>query len=321
MKRFLIAVIFLSLAVLAAFGTLSRVTGDATDAEASRPKGQGSATTRILVLGRDRAAGLCDSIFVVSLQEESGRVSVVQIPRDTYANYTERDYRKLNGAAQVHGVEGMKNLLSDALGISIDHYAVLELSALQSIVDAVGGVDVTLPEELHYSDPEQGLQISLPSGRTHLDGRGAEQLVRFRSGYANADLGRLDAQKLFLQAFADRCRTLSPAHLMRLASLLLANVETDLDLAEGLRLTAFLQKADTAAIPMATLPGEAIRGNSGAWYYVLNREGALRTLNEYCMPATPIVDAEFDQNAFFDRADHPEFHKLYLAPDPASASE
>ena len=54
--------------------------------------------TRILVMGRDRAAGLTDSMMVVTLNETTMQASILQIPRDTYANYTDRDYKKINGA-------------------------------------------------------------------------------------------------------------------------------------------------------------------------------------------------------------------------------
>ena len=266
-------------------------------------------------MGSDRAAGLTDSIFVVTLNETAHRATVLQLPRDTYANYTQKDYKKLNGAYRELGAEGVKNLLSEALGVPIHHTMVLDLDGLQAMVDAVGGVDLVLPQAMEYADPAQGLEIRLPAGAVHLDGLGAEQLVRYRSGYVNADLGRLDAQKLFLQAFAAKCKTLSPAQAMRLLEPMLKHVKTDLDLPNAIRLVSVLRDCDAEHIPMATLAGEAVQGVSGAWYYCLCRSAACRMANEYLLPEQMIDLSEFDPKGLFDRVENENFHKIYTAPD------
>ena len=125
---------------------------------------------RFLVMGCDRAAGLTDSIFIVTVNETAKQASVLQIPRDTYANYTDRDYKKLNGAKRALGENGVKTLLSEALGVPIDYFVVLDLSALRRVVDAVGGVDVEIPCEMSYTDEAQGLTVRLPKGLRHLTG-------------------------------------------------------------------------------------------------------------------------------------------------------
>ncbi|MBE6602225.1 MAG: LytR family transcriptional regulator [Ruminococcaceae bacterium] len=272
-----------------------------------------SGVTRFLVMGRDAAAGLTDSIFVVTLNDATRQATVLQLPRDTYAEYTTRDYKKLNAALNTLGASETKRFLSRALGVRLDYFVTLDLSCVRRLVDAVGGVDVVLPQEMHYSDPEQGLEINLPQGAVHLDGKGAEQLVRFRSGYVNADLGRLDAQKLFLQAFAKSCKKLSVGSLLKITGVVLTRVQTDIDLPTAIQIATKLQTYDTDCIPMATLSGSAIRGNSGAWYYVLNKKGASLMINEYCLPQKILTETEFDPDGIFDREDHPDFHKLYTA--------
>jgi len=269
--------------------------------------------TRFLVMGRDRTAGLTDSIFVVTLDETQKEASILQIPRDTYAAYTERDYKKINGALSVLGPVQATDLLSQALGVKLHYFVVIDLDAVRSLVDAVDGVDVVLPQSLAYSDPVQNLEIQLPAGEVHLDGERAEQLIRFRSGYANADLGRLDAQKLFLEAFAKKCKTLSPWQMLGVLGAVFTRVQTNVDLPSACRLAIGLLKFNTDSIPMATMAGEAIQGSSGAWYYVLNRRDAARMVNEYCLPGVPLTETDFDPNGIFDRADHADFHKIYTA--------
>ena len=272
---------------------------------------------RFLVLGTDRTAKLTDSVFLVTLNGTEKNARILQIPRDTYANYTQKDYKKLNGALNTLGERETKRLFSEVLGVPIHYFVILDLSCMRNLVDAVGGVDLCVPQDLEYSDPAQDLTIRLSAGEHHLDGAMAEQFVRYRSGYVNADLGRLDAQKIFLQAFAQKCRTLSVAQLLRVTCVALTKLETDLSLPEAIKTVSWLRECDADHIPMATLPGQAVQGKSGAWYYVANREGACRTVNEYLLPTHEITPLDFDRNGFFDRPDYEAFHKIYIAPEGA----
>lgn len=281
----------------------------------------GERITRFLVMGRDRAAGLTDSIFVVALNETARRASILQIPRDTFANYTEKRYKKLNGALNEMGERGVKELLSSALGVRLDYFVILDLSCLRQTVNAIGGVEVEIPQDMEYSDPAQGLEIHLSAGTHRLTGDEAEQFVRYRAGYVNADLGRLDAQKIFLKAFAKQCQSVSPTRLLQAACMMLNRVQTDIGLPEAIRVVSVLRECDTDDIPMETVAGEAVQGRSGAWYYCINRAGACRTVNEYLMPRRELTISEFDPNGLFDQTQNRDFHKIYIAPDLALPSE
>ena len=274
---------------------------------------QKESVTRILLMGCDRASGLADSILVVSINEQEKSTSILQIPRDTYAEYTERDYKKINGALSAFGESGIKAFFGEALGVPIHYFAVVKLDLFCKLVDAIGGVEVDVPQRMEYHDPAQDLHISLEAGRQHLDGKTAEHFVRYRSGYVNADLGRLDAQKIFLRAFAQRCRDLSASEYFRLASVSLTGVATDIGIGDAIRLGLILRECDPEAVPMQTLAGQAVKGQSGAWYYVLNREGACRQINELTYPEHPIALSNFDSKGLFDRIQNSQFHNVYTA--------
>ena len=280
----------------------------------SRQTARDGEVTRLLVLGCDRAAGLTDSILIVTLQEPQGSLRILQIPRDTYAEYTERDYKKLNGAYSVLGLTGTKQFLSDALGVPLDYVVALDLDCVSELVDAVGGVDVEVTQTMYYRDPSQDLTIDLEPGIHRLDGVGAEHFLRFRSGYVNADLGRMDAQKRFIAAFAKRCGELNTASLVQILWKLFPHMETDLPIHKAVKLVRAFPQCDVENVPMVTSPGEAVQGSSGAWYYSLNRAGMIRTVREYLLPNS-YDESDFDPNGIFDRADFPEFHNIYLAPD------
>ena len=248
--------------------------------------------------------------MLVTVNETAKKTSILQIPRDTYANYTSRSYKKLNGALTALGMDGFRGLLEEILGITIDAHVMLKPDALVGIVDAIGGVTVEIPREMRYSDPAQNLEISLPKGEKTLTGREAEQFVRYRSGYANADLGRLDAQKLFLRSLAVACQNLTPMQMLRVAMSAMTTVQTDLGIHEIIRLAGVLRACDVDDVAMQTLTGLAVRGDSGAWYYAVNRAAAEREARELLETD---ASAAFDPQYRLDRPENKRFHAVYTA--------
>ncbi len=239
---------------------------------------------RILVAGCDRSSGLTDVLMLVNFDREKHTCTVLQLPRDTYAAYTEGSYRKLNGAA--HALGGMRQLcdfLSKAFGISIDRYARIELDAFRKVVDAIGGVEVNLPFAMDYDDPYQGLSIHLSAGVQTLDGKAAEQFVRYRSGYVRGDIGRMDAQKIFLSAlFCKLKSSLSPTDLVSLAGIVLENLETDLTLSETVSVATEGLTLMPSEIYLLSLPGEeAVATISGAGYYVLSGKACTEMMERW----------------------------------------
>ena len=303
--------------ILLAVLTLSLILCSCVQVAATRPvtaeADMGERITRILILGCDRSASLADSIMLVAINETRREARILQIPRDTYAEYTSRSYKKLNGAINALGEERTEAFLEDALGVEIHCFVKLNPDALVSIVNAIGGVEVEIPQDMDYSDPAQGLEIHLSAGKRRLTGAEAEQFVRYRSGYANADLGRLDAQKLFLSALAKRCQRLSAMEMLKVAFYAMTKVQTNIGVHDAVRLAGVLRSCNAEKIPMATLPGGAVRGVSGAWYYAVNREGGCRAVNEYLYPSRPLDVTEFDKKGVFDRESHPDFHAVYTA--------
>jgi hypothetical protein len=71
-------------------------------------------------------------------------------------------------------------------------------------VDALGGVYFDVPQALYYEDAGQDLYIDLQPGYQLLDGYQAMGLCRYRSGYVDGDVGRINMQHEFLQACAEQ---------------------------------------------------------------------------------------------------------------------
>ncbi len=247
-----------------------------------------------LILGRDRTSGLADVIMLAYLDREAGRAAVLQIPRDTYAEYTEGSYKKLNGAPSVIGEEGLCELLSRTFGIQIDGYVSADLDALAFAVDKVGGVELYLDEPLDYEDPEQELYIHLAAGEQTLSGEQAEMLVRFRSGYIRGDLDRLDMQKRFMAAFFEKLRdSINITNAYSFLCELLPATDTDLPPTRLLQVGLDALELESADISFFTLPGGDVRAEqSGASYYCLSAEDTRLLLCEHFGKSDGLIDEE-----------------------------
>jgi len=264
----------------------------------------------VLFLGRDDAAQLSDVIILASLNVANGDVCVMQIPRDTYFDYGSQSV-KINGAPRTLGAEKFASELGNALGINIDYYLSLSLDDVKEIVDAISGVEIDVPTDMTYEDPYQKLSIELKAGRQVLNGAQALGFLRYRSGYAMGDLGRLDAQKLFLNAFCKRVGEIkNPVAIYNLINLFCTRARTNINEQSILSLGLKLSKAKNGEVTYLTSPGEAVQcESSGAWYYILSRESMAEALAEHF--GADFSKKDFDiSNNFVDKRNK-SFYDIY----------
>ena len=237
----------------------------------------------VLIIGKDKVSALADVIMLAAFDKTEKSVCIVQIPRDTYAEYGNSSYFKINGALRALGEEGMCSFFEDTMGIAIDGYISLDLEGFRAVVDTIGGVEMNIDRALKYSDPEQDLYIDLPSGKQTLNGKQAEMLVRYRSGYIRGDLDRLDIQKKFLAAFFLQLKEkINPFSIYGIASSVLPYLKTNISASELISLGLSVMTVKTDSVRLATLPGEdAVSRISGGSFYVVSKKSAQELLELY----------------------------------------
>ena len=264
-----------------------------------------------LVLGRDNSAGLCDVIILASINFDSGAVNVMQIPRDTYFDI-DRAHKKINSIQSVlDSAELVASVLGEAMSIKIDYYLSLNLDTLSSAIDAMNGIEIDVPFDMEYTDNSQNLSISLKKGKQLLDGKSAVGFLRYRSGYITGDLGRVNAQKLFLNAFFNKMGQLgNPFAIYRASKLVLDSSDTNLKEQDMIALGLRCAKVKNATISYLTAPGDAIQdAQSGAWYYVLSRDSLADVLKGRF--GMSVDKKDFDKvNKFVDKDDK-SFYDIY----------
>ncbi|MGN1048424.1 MAG: LCP family protein [Eubacteriales bacterium] len=271
-----------------------------------------------LFVGYDKAAGLTDVNILGQFDTNTGAINLVQIPRDTYARYNESGYyKKINGAVSYYkkDLDLFADFLEKNLCIKIDYYGSIDLVAFRNIVDIIGGVEIDIPADMDYEDPEQDLYIHLKAGFQTLNGEQAEQFVRFRKGYVQADIGRTNAQKLFMTAFLKKFKSsVSVSTLTQVGTQMLKYADTNLTLNEYVYFATKVLSIDLDKLNMMTLPGQDVRenGSSGAWYYVLSRSSMLDAVNKYLnVYEKDITDSIFDPNMMFTNPASDYMLKIY----------
>ena len=264
-----------------------------------------------LLLGTDKAAGLSDVIMLVSVNLDSGAINFMQIPRDTYFECGST-YKKLNGAPKTIGsVEAFAKSLGQAMGININYYLSLGLETVVKMVDFVSGIEIDVPFDMDYEDNSQNLSIHLKAGKQVLDGKSAVEFLRYRAGYITGDLGRINAQKLFMNAFVKRIGEMgNPLALFNLCKLVLSNSETNIKESDIFSLCLKYAKLKDKSASYMTAPGEAIKdANSGIWYYILSHSSMAKLVSERF--GASVDRKDFDKNNKFVDINEKSFYDIY----------
>ncbi len=263
--------------------TATDTTPDTAD-DTAPTTGRRENTYTFLVVGKDKVGSNTDAIMVAMLDTESYKLNVVSIPRDTYVNTTYKN-KRVNSLYGSGGADGLMDNITNFIGYRPDGYAIVDLNAFMKLVNAIGGVDYYVPRDIDYDDEFQDLHIHFKKGMTHMTGQKAMEYVRFRKGYADADIGRIDAQHEFLltaakQILANR----SSVPLTTLVNIVVSDVKTSLDLGQCTWLAGELLKLDAENIQFFTMPGKYNDYYNGKNYVTVDIDGWIEMLNTYLNP-------------------------------------
>ncbi|WOD37791.1 LCP family protein [Nodosilinea sp. E11] len=199
--------------------------------------------------------GLSDSMLLLRFNPQTEQLVVLSLPRDT-RTYVRGRLTKLNEANRDGGPALTAESVSDLLGgVAIDRYVRINVQGVEKLIDALGGVTVTVPQDMKYQDDSQHLYINLKAGEQTLDGNKALQFLRFRYD-AQGDIGRIQRQQMFMRSLTEQA--LNPATITRLPkilSVIQSNVDTNLTVEELLALVGYGAQINRSNVQMLMLPG------------------------------------------------------------------
>lgn len=122
---------------------------------------------------------------------------MLSIPRDNKVEVAGRKHKtKINHAHKYGGIELAVSTVKNT-PYSIHHYIRVNCDALIKTVDDMGGGEINVLQNMDYDDTAANLHIHFKPGIQTLNGQQSMEFMRFRYGYANKDLGRIEAQQYF----------------------------------------------------------------------------------------------------------------------------
>jgi len=219
--------------------------------------------TTIMIMGIDpreieKDVGRSDTLMIATVDPFIDKASLLSIPRDTRVYIPRHGYDKIN-AAYAYGSERLtKRTVEEFLGISIDHYILIDTRSFVKIIDAIGGIDIDVEKRMRYEDPwddDGGLHINLYPGKQHMDGKTAITYVRYRD--EEGDIGRIERQQKFMKACMDKLT--SPSIIIKipaLASEVMSAIKTDMSTTELMELAGTMVKAQKNGLITDMVPGK-----------------------------------------------------------------
>jgi len=217
-----------------------------------------------LKLGRE-SGQRTDTMMVIRLSEDHSRITVVSLPRDTWATIPGKGEHKINAAYQLGGPKLTVQTVQQLTGLKINRYIEVNVLGFIDVVDSLGGVTVCTPVPIN--DPKTGL--NLPAGTHELQGVQALGYARTRAT-ARSDLDRIDRQQQVISALMNRALSAdtlgNPAKLASFVNTTLGTIKVDPDdgllgLATQLR-DVKLDNVQFADIPLADVDYRTPTGES-----------------------------------------------------------
>jgi LCP family protein required for cell wall assembly len=188
--------------------------------------------------GPDREGLRPDSISVVSIDAETGKAEIIGLPRNLadvpfpadsplasvypegYGSidgcevsacmlnsiYTEVElkspemYPNAKAAGSEPGIEGMRDAARGITGLTIQYYVLVDMQGFSDLIDALGGVDITVAERVPLGGDEElnGVAEWFEPGKQHMDGYHATWYARSRHG--SSDYARMERQRQLQEA-------------------------------------------------------------------------------------------------------------------------
>lgn len=242
----------------------------------------------VLLMGIN--TNLADTIMLVSYDIDTDDIYLISIPRDTYyprEGYNSPAQKKINSAYSSEGPLSLAVAVSDLLeGIPINCYMKIDYEGVANIVDSMGGVPMNVPFHMKYDDPydDPPLHIDIPEGYQVLDGESAVQFLRYRKGYPQGDIGRIQAQQEFMKSAFKQALGLN---IISVARSVLENVESDIDVKTVITLAKGATSLSADKIKTYMVPGEARNGDGGLSFWFSDEAGIQQMLTEIYTGTTP----------------------------------
>lgn len=243
--------------------------------------GVDTADVKNIKVSDDGATGIrSDTMMLCKVNFKDGSIDILSLPRDSRVP-VRGHLDKLNHAHSYGGMKLLIQTIRDYTGLDLDYYVRVDYRAVESLVDAIGGVEIDVPRRMVYNDTTKGMEfhVDLQPGLQVLDGDKAIQFLRFRR-YEDGDIDRIKAQQYFLTEMIKQ--TLTPRNILKLPKILdtySRYIDTNMDMGIITSGISLAGKLNTESIRTETLPGDFQTINELS-YWKVYESGMYQIINE-----------------------------------------
>ena len=197
------------------------------------------AVINILLVGQDRRDGEgrrhSDSMVLVTINKKSGTITMTSFMRDLWLPIPDRYTERLNVPYMVGGFPLLNDTLEYNFGVRADYNIEVDFAGFEAVVDAVGGVDISLTSaEANYLNKRGNWTAgetyngdwTLQKGVNHLTGKQALAYSRIRD--LDSDFGRTGRQRVVLEALMEKIKGMNITKAIGLIKTLIPLVKTDM---------------------------------------------------------------------------------------------
>lgn len=241
----------------------------------------------VLFLGFDSTENgsghLHDVNYLIQFNLWNASMNILQIPRDTYTpSYTNAYTHKFNsvytfGNEKKSNIQRVVDCVQENFGVPVDAYVTTTCDNVADIIDIVGGVPIDMPYPIVFEADKV-----IPNGEQVLSGEEAEWFLRFRYGYRDGDIGRVQAQRIFMAAAMKKAISMNSVQIFSAVNKIYKQelIATDMSMEDISRLADLAGTIDMANVNVFMLPGEyTMAGDQAIWS--VHKSASLEMLNQY----------------------------------------
>lgn len=222
----------------------------------------------ILVLGIDYReeegyqvdSSRSDTIMIVTINKSEKTIHLTSVLRDLYVSIPGYGSNRINTAYSFGGVTLLEETIEANFGVEVDGYVVIDFDLVMHVVDALGGIELTLTEAEAKEIKNHLPSFDLEAGTHTLNGEQALMYCRIRKGVGD-DFARTERQREVMRLVFSKASSISLMGMLSLVSALDTIVESSVEPLEYIKWAALLVQLRDADVSEMRVPFEGAYSN------------------------------------------------------------
>ena len=225
----------------------------------------------ILLVGLDARPGetksRSDTMIILTIDGTHNEIRMTSLLRDLYVTIPGCGNNRINVAWVYGEFDLLRATIRENFGLQVDEYVAVDLMLLTDLVDAIGGLDLTVNSQKQLKAINGVIdgfnyQFRLPAntdfltglGEQHMNGKQVQAYARYRK--IDSDFQRTERQREVLTKIFDKLQGMSLTELTKLAAMSMDRLKTNLSLSDIISLIPIMFHMKDASFAQLTLPCE-----------------------------------------------------------------